>query len=73
LTRPLVLIDPGATESFIYGAALRKNKNIKLKAVEQDEFSLVEMDLVAKQRVVGKVTTGTLTSESLSPGPTGMS
>jgi hypothetical protein len=30
-----VLIDPGATESFISGAAL---KRIKVKAVEQDEF-----------------------------------
>jgi hypothetical protein len=73
LTRPLVLIDLEATESFIYGVALRKNKNIKLKAVEQDEFSLVEMASVAKQWVGGKVTSGTLTSESLSPGPTGTS
>jgi hypothetical protein len=35
-----ILIDPGATESFISGAAL---KRIKVKAVEQDEFSFVEM------------------------------
>jgi hypothetical protein len=35
-----ILIDPGATKSFIYGAAL---KRIKLKAVKQDEFRFVEM------------------------------
>ena len=35
-----ILIDPGATESFISGAAL---KRIKLKSVEQDEFSFVEI------------------------------
>jgi hypothetical protein len=32
-----ILIDPGATERFISGAVL---KIIKVKAVEQDEFSL---------------------------------
>jgi hypothetical protein len=48
-----VLIDPSATESFISGAAL---KRIKVKAVEQDEFSFVEMALAAKQKVGGKVT-----------------
>jgi hypothetical protein len=48
-----VLIDPGATESFISGAAL---KRIKVKAVEQDEFSFVEMASGAKQKVGGKVT-----------------
>jgi hypothetical protein len=48
-----VLIDPGATESFISGAVL---KRIKVKAVEQDEFSFVEMDSGAKQKVGGKVT-----------------
>jgi hypothetical protein len=48
-----VLINPGATESFISGAAL---KRIKVKAVEQDEFSFLEMALGAKQKVGGKVT-----------------
>ena len=48
-----ILIDPGAAKSFIYGAAL---KRIKVKAVEQDEFSFVEMASGAKQKVGGKVT-----------------
>jgi hypothetical protein len=48
-----ILIDPGATKSFISGAAL---KIIKVKAVEQDEFSFVEMASGAKQKVGGKVT-----------------
>jgi hypothetical protein len=48
-----ILIDPGATESFISGAAL---KRIKVKAVEQDEFSFIEMASGAKQKVGGKVT-----------------
>jgi hypothetical protein len=52
-----ILIDPGATESFISGAAL---KRIKVKAVEQDEFSFVEMASGAKQKVGGKVTGCTL-------------
>jgi hypothetical protein len=47
-----ILIDLGATESFISGAAL---KRIKVKAVEQNEFSFVEMALGAKQKVGGKV------------------
>jgi hypothetical protein len=47
-----ILIDPGATESFISGAAL---KRIKVKAVEQDEFSFMEMASRAKQKVGGKV------------------
>jgi hypothetical protein len=47
------LIDLGATESFISSAAL---KRIKGKAVKQYKFSFVEMDLGAKQKVVGKVT-----------------
>jgi hypothetical protein len=47
------LIDPGATESFISGAAL---KRIKVKVVEQDEFSFMEMASGAKQKVGGKVT-----------------
>jgi hypothetical protein len=49
----IILIDPGATESFISGAAL---KRIKVKAVEQDELSFVEMASGAKQKVGGKVT-----------------
>jgi hypothetical protein len=48
-----ILIDPGATESFIFGAAL---KRIKVKVVKQDEFSFVEMASGAKQKVGGKVT-----------------
>jgi hypothetical protein len=48
-----VLIDPGATESFISSTAL---KRIKVKAVEQDEFSFVEMASGAKHKVGGKVT-----------------
>jgi hypothetical protein len=48
-----ILIDPGATKSFIYGAVL---KRIKVKAVEQDEFIFVEMASGAKQKVGGKVT-----------------
>jgi hypothetical protein len=51
------LIDPGATESFISGAVL---KRIKVKAVEQDEFIFVEMASGAKQKVGGKVTGCTL-------------
>jgi hypothetical protein len=47
-----ILIDPGATNSFISGAVL---KRIKVKAVEQDEFSFVEMASGAKQKVGGKV------------------
>ena len=48
-----ILIDPGATESFISGAML---KRIKVKAVEHNEFSFVEMAWGAKQMVGGKVT-----------------
>jgi hypothetical protein len=48
-----ILIDPGATESFISSVAL---KRIKVKALEQDEFSFMEMALGAKQKVGGKVT-----------------
>jgi hypothetical protein len=47
-----ILIDLGATESFIYGAAL---KRIKVNVVEQDEFSFMEMASGAKQKVGGKV------------------
>jgi hypothetical protein len=50
---PSILIDPSATESFISSAAV---KRIKVKAVEHDEFSFVEMALGAKQKVGGKVT-----------------
>jgi hypothetical protein len=48
-----ILIDSDATESFIYGVVL---KRINVKAVEQDEFSLIEMASGAKQKVGGKVT-----------------
>jgi hypothetical protein len=48
-----ILIDPGATERFIYGAAL---KIIKVKEVKQDEFRYMEMDSGAKKKVGGKVT-----------------
>jgi hypothetical protein len=51
------LIDPGATESFISSAAL---KRIKVKAIEWEEFSFVEMASRAKQKVGGKVTGCTL-------------
>jgi hypothetical protein len=40
-----IFIDLGATESFISSAVL---KRIKVKAVEQDDFSFVKMDLGAK-------------------------
>jgi hypothetical protein len=48
-----ILIDPGATKSFISSGVL---KRIKVKAVEQDEFSFMEMASRAKQKVGGKVT-----------------
>jgi hypothetical protein len=48
-----ILIDPGATKRFISGAVL---KRIKVKVVEQDEFSYVEMASGAKKKVGGKVT-----------------
>jgi hypothetical protein len=47
------LIDPGTTESFISGGAL---KRINVKVVKQDESSFVEMASGAKQKVGGKVT-----------------
>jgi hypothetical protein len=47
-----ILIDRGATESFISGAVL---KRIKVKAVEQDEFSFIEMASGDKQKVGGRV------------------
>ena len=46
------MIDPGATESFISGAVI---KRIKVKEVEQDMFSFIEMASRAKQKVGGKV------------------
>jgi hypothetical protein len=48
-----ILIDPGATESFISGSTL---KIIKVKEVKQDNFSFVELASGAKQKVGGKVT-----------------
>jgi hypothetical protein len=51
------LIDLSATESFISGAVI---KIIKVKEVEHDEFSYVEMALRAKQNVGGKVTSCSL-------------
>jgi hypothetical protein len=48
-----ILIDHGAIESFIFGSTL---KTIKVKVVEQDEFSFVEMASGAKQKVGGNVT-----------------
>jgi hypothetical protein len=47
-----VLIDPRAIESFISGAAL---KRIKVKVVDQNEFTFVEMASGAKQKVGGNV------------------
>ena len=47
------MIDLSAIESFIFGAAL---KRIKVKVVEQDDFSFVEMASGTKQKVGGKVT-----------------
>ena len=40
-----ILIDPGATESFISSVAL---KRIKVKVVHQNEFSFIEMALGTK-------------------------
>jgi predicted aspartyl protease len=47
-----ILIDPGATESFISSHAL---KIIKVNEIEQDEFILVELASRAKKKVGGKV------------------
>jgi hypothetical protein len=49
----IILIYPIATESFISSAML---KRIKVKAIERDEFSFVDMDSGAKHKVGGKVT-----------------
>jgi hypothetical protein len=49
----IILIDHGPTERFIYGATL---KIIKVKVVEHDEFTYIEMASGAKQKVGGKVT-----------------
>jgi hypothetical protein len=46
-----VLINPGASKSFISSVALKK---IKVKVVEQDEFRYVEMTSRAKKKVGGK-------------------
>jgi hypothetical protein len=62
-----ILIDPGATESFISGEVL---KRIKVKAVEQDEFSFVEMALEPNRRLEERLRAVSLTWESLSQGPT---
>jgi hypothetical protein len=48
-----ILIDLGATKSFIFGVAL---KRIMVKTFEQDDFRFVEMDSGAKHKVGGKVT-----------------
>jgi hypothetical protein len=45
-----ILIDPGATKSFISSAML---KIIKAKEVKQDKFIFVEMASGAKQKVGG--------------------
>jgi hypothetical protein len=47
----------GATESLIFGKVL---KGIKVKVIEQVEFSFIEMASRAKQKVGGKVTGYTL-------------
>jgi hypothetical protein len=60
-----ILIDPGDTESFISGAAL---KRIKVKAVKQDEFSFMEMASGTKQKE--RLWVVPLTWESLSRGST---
>jgi len=62
-----ILINLGATESFISSAAL---KRIKVKVVEWDEFSFVEMASRSKQNVGGKVTKFTLNLGELSLGST---
>jgi hypothetical protein len=46
-----ILIDPGATKSFVSSVAL---KIIKVKVVKQDEFRDVEMAFGAKQKFGGK-------------------
>jgi len=48
-----ILIDLGAIERFIYGPTL---KIIKVKLVEHDAFSFIEMALGSKQKVGRKVT-----------------
>jgi hypothetical protein len=62
-----ILIDPSATNIFIFGVAL---KRIKVKAVELDEFIFVEMASGAKKRLEERLRVVSLTWESLSPGPT---
>jgi hypothetical protein len=58
-----ILIDLGATESFISSAML---KIIKVKEVEQDEFSYVEMASGAKRRLEERLQTVALTWEIFS-------
>jgi hypothetical protein len=48
-----IFIDLGATKRFISCTVL---KIIKVKAVEQDEFSYMEISSGAKKKVGGKVT-----------------
>jgi hypothetical protein len=48
-----ILIDPGATKSFISSEVI---KSIKVKAVEKAEFSFVKMPLGSKQKVGGNIT-----------------
>ena len=62
-----VLIDPRDTESFISSVAL---KRIKVKEVEQDEFSFMDMASGAKQKVGGRLRAALLTWESSSRGST---
>jgi hypothetical protein len=57
-----ILIDLSATESFILGATL---KRIKVKAIEQDDFSFVEMASGAKKRLEERLWVVPLTWESL--------
>jgi microsomal dipeptidase-like Zn-dependent dipeptidase len=52
-----VLIDPGATESFISSIAL---KIVKVKEIKQDDFTYVEMASGAKQKVGGKFKDGNI-------------
>jgi hypothetical protein len=52
-----IFIDLGATKSFISSVAL---KRIKVKEVEQDKFSFVEIASRAKQNIGGNFTGCTL-------------
>jgi hypothetical protein len=59
-----ILIDPSATESFISGTTL---KIIKVKRVEQDEFSFVKMASEPNKRLEERLQDVTLTWEIFSP------